>query len=77
MRSGISAAKAKGTMTAISKIFEERAKLIEHMLSSVESHLDDLKRSSEFIESLRDQFTTHGRLSDNQIEALRKFYAHV
>ncbi len=56
---------------------EERAKLIEHMLSSVEDDLDGRRKHNAFIESIRDQFDKTSWLTDKQMEALRKFYARV
>lgn len=60
---------------------QERKKLIEHMLSAVESEFADRCRTSvgalRFIESLREQFDNQGWLSENQLEALRKFYANA
>ena len=61
----------------ITKDKDERAKLIEHMLGEVEGHLDDLHRTNDFIESIRDQFDRWGTLTDNQIEAVRKFYGRI
>jgi NADH:ubiquinone oxidoreductase subunit E len=55
----------------------EEAKLIEHMLSSVEDDLEGRRRKNAFIESLREQFDRSGWLTPNQLEALRKFYANV
>lgn len=52
----------------------EQNKLIEHMLSAVEAELQDRGRENTFIESIRHQFDTQGWLSQNQVEALRKFY---
>lgn len=59
------------------KIKKERAKLIEHMLDTVEAEFSDRGRTNRFIESLREQFDTQGWLSDNQLEALRKFYRNA
>lgn len=56
---------------------DERAALIDHMLTAVEGELFEKKRQNEFIESLRDQFDKNDDLSDKQIEALRKFYDRV
>lgn len=56
---------------------EERKKLIKHMLESVEAEFADRGRSNRFIESLREQFDRSGWLTDNQLEALRKFYANA
>lgn len=55
----------------------ERKKLITHMLESVEAEFSDRGRSNTFIESIREQFDNVGWLSDNQLEALRKFYANA
>lgn len=59
------------------KAREEERKLIEHMLSEVESDLEQKGRSNEFIESLRNQFDSSRSLSDKQTAALRKFYENV
>ena len=50
---------------------------IETMLSAIESDLDDKGKSNDFIESLREQFDTRGTLTENQVNALRKFYNNV
>lgn len=56
---------------------DERKVLIEHMLETVETEFEDRGRSNRFIESLRHQYDTQGWLSENQLEALRKFYANA
>lgn len=55
----------------------ERAKLIKHMLITVEDALEKRGRKVHFIEILRHQFDRQGWLTENQLEALRKFYANV
>jgi hypothetical protein len=56
---------------------EDLAKLIEHMLSEVETDLENKNRENEFIASLREQFDKRGELSDRQVEGIRKFYERV
>lgn len=56
---------------------EDEAKLIEHMLSEVEAHLEEADRTNNFIESLRDSFDERGTLSPAQVEGLRKFYERI
>lgn len=56
---------------------KERAKLIGHMLDEVEISLDENGRTNDFIESLREQFTEWGTLTDGQLEGLRKFYERI
>jgi hypothetical protein len=55
----------------------EEAQLIEHMLSEIESDLEQKGRENTFIESLREQFDERKTLSDKQVDALRKFYDNV
>lgn len=55
----------------------DESKLIEHMLSEVEAHFEEKGRQNDFIESLREQFNERGKLSEKQVEALRKFYENV
>lgn len=56
---------------------EERAKLIEHMLTGVEESLSERKRQNEFIESIRDQFDKVGWLTEGQYQGLEKFYDRI
>lgn len=59
------------------KTAEDKAVLIEHMLSEVEDDLYEKKRPNEFIESLREQFDKRRSLSDKQVDALKRFYENV
>lgn len=55
----------------------DRAKLIEHMLSEVESSLEQRGVENDFILSLRDHFDRKKDLSEKQLDALRKWYENV
>lgn len=56
---------------------DEGAKLVEHMLTEVEESLEARDQTNDFIESIRGQWQARGSLSENQVEALRKFYARI
>lgn len=56
---------------------QKRDSDIETMLSAIENDLDDKGKSNDFIDSLREQFDTRGSLTENQINALRKFYNNI
>ncbi len=62
--------------TSTQKRLEEK-QLIEHMLSEIESHLEQKGRTNEFIESIREQFDARGGLSDKQIDAVLSFYDKI
>jgi len=51
--------------------------LILHMLEEVEEDLKMKDKENAFIESLREQFTERGTLSQKQVDALREFYDNV
>ena len=59
------------------KADDDAAVLIEHLLTEVESHLNDLHRIDHFIESLREQFDSTGRLTPKQIGALKTYYERI
>lgn len=55
----------------------KQARLIETMLSEVESHLEQQGKPNDFIEDIRNKFTASGWLTEGQIEGLRKFYERI
>lgn len=55
---------------------QQNKQLLDHMFDCLDSPSRELtKWESDFIESVYDQFTKSGKLSDKQFEILEKIYA--
>lgn len=55
----------------------ERVQIIDFWLDEISDVLSDDDFQREFFESLFDQFSVKGSLSDRQFESLRKIYERV
>lgn len=56
---------------------KERFKLIQHLLTEVESSLRHSGRENTFIDSLREKFDRPNDLTERQLDSLKRFYDQI